>query len=192
MDKGNDKKSIKDQVMEAIKRGQVKMRPRWHFVLRASLFFTGLTIVSMALVYLASFIIFFFQRTGAISVPVFGFRGIISFLFSLPWLLILFGIIFVVLLELLIRRYSFAYRRPLLYSLLGIIVFASLVGFVVSKTSLHRGFFARAQERKLPIAGPLYRHYMGNMGDKTYPRRWDGNNNQRRPMPPMPMMQPPR
>lgn len=156
----NDKKTtLRDKVLDAIHSGRVKMRPRWHFVLKTILAISGTAIVLLALLYLASFILFILRQTGVWFVPAFGFRGVVTFLFSLPWLLILISVIFVVILEILVRRYAFAFRRPLLYSVLGIVLFVILGSFVVARTSFHRGVFRYAQSHQLPVAGPLYREF---------------------------------
>src|SRR3989344_3614541 len=115
-------RSIKEEVIARIKRGETIMRPRWHFVLRAMLYALGVLIAALALVYLASFIMFVLRETGLLFVPSFGFRGVGVFLFSLPWFLILLSLVFVFVLEVLVRRYAFAYRKPLLYSVFGIVI----------------------------------------------------------------------
>lgn len=157
-DKQN-KKSIKEQIVEAIKDGRIKMRPKWHFILKTALIFTGIVMVILALLYLASFVIFILRQTGVWFLPTFGFRGIFVFLFSLPWLLILLGIFFVLILEFFVRRYSFAYKKPVLYSILVLFAFVFITSFIISRTAFHRNFFMAAREGSLPIAGQFYRGY---------------------------------
>ncbi len=153
------KKSIHDSILKAIENGSVKMRPRWYFVGRTALLATGIVLLAFTLIYIASFIIFVMHQTGAWFVPSFGFRGVQAFLISLPWVLILISIMFIVILETLVRRYSFAYRRPLLYSALGVIGLVIVGGLVISATPLHSYFLRNAREGRLPIAGDLYRGY---------------------------------
>lgn len=128
---------LSESVMKAVQGGMIKMRPRWHFILRAALAVTGSIVLGLFALYLASFIIFTLQRTGVWFVPAFGLRGIFTFLFSLPWLLILLTALFLVILEILVRRYSFAYRWPLLYSALAIVLAVLIGGFAVAKTPMH-------------------------------------------------------
>lgn len=142
--------SIHDKVVKAIETGQVKMRPKWHFVLYGVFWAVGMILAFLTLLYLASFIIFVLRETGTWFVPGFGLRGLGIFFLALPWLLLLVAIIFLVLLEILIRRYSFAYGRPLLYSVLAIIFFVVLGGFVLARPLLHRGLFLRAQHGGFP------------------------------------------
>jgi hypothetical protein len=58
MDKKNSENSISNNIEQAIKSGQVKMRPRWHFVLKTVLAISGGLFVLLTILYLASLIIF--------------------------------------------------------------------------------------------------------------------------------------
>ncbi len=151
--------SIRDNVLESIKTGRVTMRPRWHFVLRAAFALVGAVFLSLTLLYLASFIVFIVRDNGAWYVPAFGMRGLRIFLLSLPWLLILVALIFVGILEVLVRRYAFAYRRPLLYSAAGVVILVLAGGIAVARTPFHQGFMRRAENRHLPFAGGMYREF---------------------------------
>ena len=159
MDTQSENKSLRENIVSAIKNGRVKMRPRWYFVLKAVLAVLGAATLVLAILYLVSFIIFILHQTGIWFVPIFGFRGIRVFLFSLPWALLALAFVFAAVLEVLVRRYSFAYRRPLLYSIAGIILLVIFGGSIVSMTSFHRGLFMRAEENRLPLGGHLYRQF---------------------------------
>jgi len=158
MNKAN-KKSIRDQIVETIKSGGVKMRPKWHFALKTILALTGAIILLLTLIYIASFAIFMLRQTGVLFAPTFGFRGGYVFLRSLPWLLISLLAVFIVILEILVRRYSFAYRRPLLYSVAGIAFLVIAGGYAVAITSFHGRMFRSAERGELPWAGGFYREY---------------------------------
>jgi len=165
----NIKSSIADLVLEKIKTGQAEMRPRWHFVLRTLLLVLGVVILWIALLYLASFILFVLRETGVLFIPSFGFRGIGVFLLSLPWFLILLVALFVVVLEILVTRYSFAYRKPLLYSVGGILFFVVSGGVVVSSLGFHQGFSRYAKEGRVPVAGEFYRSFEHRPNDNIFP-----------------------
>jgi hypothetical protein len=159
MNDNNHSKSIKDNVLKAIEAGKVTMRPRWHFVLKALLLLVGTILASMTLIFLISFIIFILHETGIWFIPGFGFHGIGLFFGSLPWLMLLLALVFIVMLEVLVRRYAFAYRKPLLYSTFGVIGLVILGGVIVSATPFHRGLFNSARNNNLPVAGGFYRQY---------------------------------
>ncbi len=153
------KKSIRDKVLETIRNGEVKMYPRWRFILKTGLLITGGLLLFLSLLYLISFILFITHRNGVWFAPVFGFKGVRSSFLSLPWLLILISILFILILELLVRRYSFAYKKPLLYSVVGIILFTIIGGGLLASTPFHEGLFEKAREDRLPITGLLYRRF---------------------------------
>jgi hypothetical protein len=158
MEESKDK-SIIDNVISQIKSGNTKMKPKWHFVLQTSLLAIGTFFVSITLLYIASLVIFILKRTGVIFVPLFGFKGLSVFILSLPWILIMLGIAFVVVLEILIKHYSFTYRRPLIYSLMSIVVIMSVGGVGVFKAGVHDSFLKYAEDTKLPMIKSLYREY---------------------------------
>lgn len=154
-----NKKTIQDHILEAAKSGRVRMRPKWHFVLKAALGLVGGVMLVLVLVYLSSFIIFVLRRTGVLFAPGFGSRGWYDFFASLPWVLILLAVVFIVILELLVRHYSFAYRRPLLYSVLGIVLVVFAGGIMLEHTPLHGRLFRYARENRLPP--PMGHFYRG-------------------------------
>jgi len=137
MEDNTQKKSITDQIVAAAKSGELKMRPKWHFVLRAVLWLAGIAAAVLVLLYLFSLLMFIARETGIWVAPIFGWRGILIFLTSLPWLLVLLVIVFVAVLEVLVRRYAFAYRMPLLYSALGVLLIVVAGGILLSRTPLH-------------------------------------------------------
>ena len=154
-----NKKSVSEQIVETIRSGGVKMRPKWHFALKTILALTGGIILFLTLIYIASFAIFMLRQTGVLFAPTFGFRGGYVFLRSLPWLLISLLVVFIVVLEILVRHYSFAYRRPLLYSVAGIAFLVIAGGYAVAITSFHGRMFRSAERGELPLAGGFYREY---------------------------------
>lgn len=146
--------ALRRSVVDAIKKGTVQMRPRWHFVLLSALTVIGAVIGLLVLIYMASLSVFFLHDSGAWFVPSFGGRGWFSFLRSIPWLLILLTVIFAGLLEILVRRYTFVYRKPLLLSALGIVALVLLGGFLFAATPFHRQmqFFASHHQLPPPLA----------------------------------------
>jgi len=163
------KKSIKNSVLEKIKSGQAAMKPKWHFVFKAILIGIGLVIFILLTLLVISLIIFILHDNGAWFIPAFGMRGIGRFIISIPWLLVLACIAFIVVLEILVRKYSFAYRKPFLYSIVGIIVFVIVGGIGVSATRMHDNFSRLAMEKRLPFAGPIYRGFRTQRPADVYP-----------------------
>ena len=132
------------------------MRPRWWFFARAVLLCVGVFLGFLTVLYLVSLIIFFIYQSGVGFAPQFGLRGWLSFARNLPWLLIVVAMAFIVLVEMVVRRYQFAYRRPALYSALAVIGVAVVGGFALVETPLHLRLAQYAREHRVDF-GP-YRH----------------------------------
>lgn len=151
--------SLGQSVLNAIEEKHVAMRPKWHFALHVSLLAIGTILASLTLIFLVSFIVFSLRQNGSWFVIGFGSEGWMEFIRSLPWLLIILALGFIIILGILVKKYSFSYGRPLLYSALGIILFAGLGGFLLALTPLHSGLFDQAVEYRLPLGGQFYRSY---------------------------------
>lgn len=136
------------------------MKPKIYFVLRTLFFALSAVLGFLFVLYLISFV-FFCAREA---------RGFFPLLFGLPWFLIFLSVVLVVLLEILVRHFSFGYRAPILYTLLGIILFVILGGFFINKTPMHQVLFDRAEKNRLPIMGPMYRGY-GKQFDPMSPEK---------------------
>lgn len=147
---------LSESVVSAITAGEVRMRPRWWFFARTALLCAGVLLGFLTLLYLVSLILFFLRQSGAGFAPAFGPRGWLSFARNLPWLLIVVATAFIVLVEMVVRRYQFAYRRPALYSALAVIGIAVLGGFALVETPLHARLSEYAREHRFAF-GP-YRH----------------------------------
>jgi len=152
------KKSINENILDKIRTGRVKMRPKIYFILKSIFIVFSISIIALFILYLISFIAFSMRASGVWYLLPFGFPGIKATLSLLPWLLILLGIVLIIVLEILVKHFTFAYRRSVLYSLLIIMTLVLLGSFVIGKTKLHSGFFQRAQEGHLPAIGEMYRN----------------------------------
>lgn len=146
-------------ILTKIKAGNVAMKPRWHFVLMTVLTGLGALMAGLLLIYIVSFVGYIVRLSGATTVSTFGSGGLVALLLSVPWLLIALALIFVVVLEILVQRFSFGYQKPLLYSVLGVIILTSLGSYVVLKTPLHQSVLQLAHQGGVPVVGPLYRSY---------------------------------
>jgi hypothetical protein len=150
--------TIEERILEAIRSGDVKMKPRWHFVLQEILGTTAIVIILLIAVYLASFIIFVLHQDGAWFVPVFGLAGWYSLFIALPWILILISTIFILTLALLAQRYSPSYQWPLVYSLLGIFFLITASSFLFVQTSFSETLFHTPFFESVPL---LHEYYPG-------------------------------
>lgn len=158
MNNQQEKNFITNKVLNKIKRGEVKMRPKTYFIFKAVLLALGTLFLTLFIICLISFIVFSLRANGVLFLPKFGFPGIKLLLGSLPWLLVFLAIILIILLQIFAKHFSFVYRRPIIYSLLVVIMIVSAGSFLIDRTSFHPNLFWKAQEGRLPAMGGFYRH----------------------------------
>lgn len=159
MKKLSQKFSLASKVLAKIQSNKIKMRPKIHFILKTASVILGACIAGLFVLYLTSFIVFSLQTSGIWYLPGFGPRGLKTVLFLLPWILFIISAVLIIILEILIKRFSFAYCRPILYSIAGIIIFIIFGSLIIHKTHFHANLFHRAQEGRLPLVGQFYRGF---------------------------------
>lgn len=157
METEQDNNSIKRHVSDAIKTGDLLMRPRWHFILQTVFAVVGAFTVLLMILYLVSFIFSSLHESGVWFVPAFGSEGWFELFATLPWILVFTAIFFTIFLEILVNRFSFGHRQPILYTVVGIIILV-LFGSIIAEP-FHREVFRAAHDQDFPIFGGFYRYY---------------------------------
>lgn len=156
---------LNKEILSRIKEGKVAMKSRGFFVLQTLLGVLGVFILSLCLIFLVSFILFGLRKSGVMLAPGFGPQGFLLFAMSLPWMLILVSVAFLGVLEILIRKYSFVYKKPILYSFAGIILATILVTLVLPSFAIHNSVFRAyrpergARPGDMPTVGRFYRDF---------------------------------
>lgn len=149
---------IQKALMEKIKQGEITMVPRWQFVLRSVLYVAAAIVVAIVAIYLLSFILFALHRTGVLFAPLYGWNGILLLIVSSPWMLILAVGLFLGALYMLVTKYAFSYKKPLVYSLVGVVLFVIAVASIIQQTVLHERVGLFVTDRNLPALAPLYKN----------------------------------
>ncbi len=189
----NTEHTPSSQVLERIRSGKVKMKPKIFFVLKALLLLGVAFLVLIVSTLLASFIFFGLRVGGHESLLGFGFHGFTTFLLLFPWPLALLDILLLAVLELLLRQFKFAYRRSLLYSFLVLAVVAGASGFLFdTETRFHDDRFEESKRGALPPpfqgvyngAHPraperlgVYRGFVTGIGEETFSMTHDDQDN---------------
>lgn len=133
--------------------GELRMHSRWYFVLRTSLAIITIITVFLLAIFLASIITFAAHRNGWWVLPAFGWHGWFRFFSSLPWLLITFLVILIVLAEVLSRYFTALYRRPVLYTILGVVLIVVGTGVLIDRSHVHEYMASHGT----PLMRPVYR-----------------------------------
>jgi hypothetical protein len=149
--------NLQNNVIEAIKSGKAKMRPRWYFVLQTILGAALVLVTLAALLYFASFIIFVFQSNGGFFALGFGLGGWYAFFGSLPWTVLVLSLVLILILAILMNRYSFIYQRPSLYFLLVVIILVACGSFLLAATSFRTAIDqSYSLQDGVPVIGGFY------------------------------------
>lgn len=126
-------KNIKTEIMSQIKSGQLGMKARWFYIAKRVGLKSGLALSIVILIFLLNIFLFYLQSNHLFSI--FGARAnnwqiIIK---SLPYDLILIILLLALVLNYLLKRFDFSYRRPftIIFSVfIATIVFLAFVLFV--------------------------------------------------------------
>lgn len=119
-------KNLTDKVIDQIKQEHLVIRPRWHFILGATISAIGLVITS-ALIMLSLHLLRFRLTHPGIGAS----RKLDFILTNLPWYVPVLAVTGIIGGYYLLKRYDFSYRKNFVYILLAI-----LMGLVLGTYSL--------------------------------------------------------
>lgn len=149
--------TLKQAVMKTIEAGNISMHSKMHFIIRGILLVAGLVLLLAISLFLVSFVVFLLRSNGLLGITHFGFEGMGTFLFSLPWLILLVAVLVFITLELLASHFSFVYKRPLIYSILGGSIVVVFGGVLIAHSTIHEQMFRLNEMRPLPGINFIYK-----------------------------------
>ncbi len=170
MNQDHSTNSIEKAVLDKVREGKVRRRPRSSFIVHVLATMAVSVLLLVASAFVISFIIFSIHESGEQFLLGFGLRGVEVFLTLFPWLLVIVVIVLVLLLEWLLQRFKFGYRTPLLNIFLGIGGISILLGTLISFTPLHSILLGFADKDQLPLLGQTYEHIFDHHEDKGISR----------------------
>jgi len=159
---------LKNKILERIASGKVSMVPRWHFVLRLIITIALLFAFGALAVFLLSFIFFILPANGSWFLHDFGAPGWVHFFRLFPWLPAILLAISVILLGLVLERFSFVYHRPLIYLGLGTLLVVLAGSLLLAKTPMHRAFYQQSKKTPQSVVGDFYRGFGRMHSDNVY------------------------
>jgi hypothetical protein len=149
---------VKNNVLDKIRSGEVKMHSKYIYFFKVSVIIALAVFVTFISSALISFIMFSVIVSGRLILLGFGFRGLVTFIITFPWLLLLIDLGLVVMLERLIKHFKFGYRTPLVYSIGAIVAANIIIGIVIYESPLHHTIARNARVHHIPVIGDTYRH----------------------------------
>lgn len=138
--------SLKERLLHDIKDGKVAMRPRIYFTLRLAALIATLIAILVISVFIVNFISFSIRISMSDALLGFGAPGVGAFFAHFPWHLAVLDALLILLLQYLLRHFSFGYRIPVLYLVGVLIAGASLFGVTLDRAT---PFNERMHERRM-------------------------------------------
>ncbi len=136
----NHKSDLGNVVMERIKSGQVKMRPRIHFVAGSLFIGAGLAGVIVLAVFFVNVASYKLRTLGPFGYLWFGEYGIRPFLATFPWAAFVVAICGLVIGISLLRRYDISYKKSFVGLILGLIAVVLTAGWLMDLTGINERF----------------------------------------------------
>lgn len=158
MNEDNTQNNLKTEILEKIKKGEVEMKPKWHFAFKVTILVCLAVLVLVTTVFLVSYTVFSIIVSGHLLLLGFGWRGLYAFMLLFPWTVFCVDIVFAFVLDLLLRKFKFGYHRPVVLLFAGTTIILFIVGYAVSVSPIHGMLLHRAERDNLPMVGPFYNH----------------------------------
>ena len=157
-----EEQDIKKNVLEKITKEEVKMTPRFHFVLKLVGLFALLILTLVVSSLLVSYILFTLKVSGHLFLLGLGMKGLQAFLLLFPWIYLIVDCILLVILDWLLKRFSFVYHSPVVYLTLATLAVILVFGFIINYTSFHGNLQKNAHNNQLPV----FRNFYQNLTDE--------------------------
>jgi hypothetical protein len=147
---------IKNEVLNKIKSGQINMRSKAYFLVKLG-FLSILTIlITLVSVFLLSFVLFSSSLDGSLFLVRFGGTGLYNFILTLPWYLLLLDIFLLILLDMLLKSFSFGYKSPVVFLFGGTFLFITIISTLINFTPLHQKIMNSVEGNKSPLFHNIY------------------------------------
>jgi hypothetical protein len=147
---------IREDILKKINEGEIHMRSRWYFVIRL----TALIMVVFFIVLISSllfcFILFSLEVSGRLFVLGFGMKGILVFLTTFPWGMLILDILLLLLLKKLLSQFRFGYVYPFAYIFGGILLATGALGTTVYLFSIHMTLVQQVEKNHVPYAESFF------------------------------------
>lgn len=132
-------KDLKNKIMEKIEKNEIKMKPRWYFVLGGVLTFIGFLSATIFSILSVNLIFFLLRKHYG---PMYQYR-LQLILANFPWWLVIISILGIFFGIKLLKEYRFSYKNNLflIFGVYILIIFLS--AFLIDKFNLNNFFYQR-------------------------------------------------
>lgn len=148
---------IIQKIQKQINEGKITKKPKMFFVLNAILLSVGTVLLALTSIYLLSFIAFIERERSPITLLGVGKEGVYLFMSNFPWIFTTIALILIVVTSLLVRRFEFGYRTPIIILLGSLFIIVLTVFFTLEKFSVSPQIIDKTLNGPLKGIGDSYR-----------------------------------
>jgi hypothetical protein len=148
---------IKRNVMEKISSGRVKLRSKYLFLAEKFSLRGALALSFLLAILFFSIIFYYIKESDSLAYLSFGRVGMLAFLESLPYLTVIFFIIFLIVAGYLINKSDPLYKRPFKYLAVGLVAVVLCIGGALAYAGILERIEEQAFSRQIP--GPIFRPF---------------------------------
>lgn len=158
-------KNIQAEILEKIKVGKVKMRPRYYFTCKYILLGLAALFFLVTAIFLVTFTFYALKINGTLALSGFGIKGMRDLLLSLPLTLFVITGIFLVTAAMFLKEYPSAYRRPLIYAVAVLLVIVSGgAALIMYSADFRRELDEQLVGAEMPFLSDAYEYYRNQYG----------------------------
>ncbi len=147
---------LRSKILDIVSKENIKMIPRWKFVLYSVLTVVGLFFIFFLAVFTGSLVLFVLSKYGFLDIPFFDFLKTLHALSAIPLLLLFTTLLLLVVIEIISRSYTFTFRRPLGITLLAITSCTVIASYAVSQTPIHEVIRNYARDHNIDMMKRAY------------------------------------
>ncbi len=159
-----NKLDFESKIISQIKADEIKMKPKWYFILGSLLLFTSLVGLSMGVVFLVNLSAFLIRRNGS-----FNAWKLQSILSVFPWWIPVIAVGGIFLSIWLLKKYDLSYKKNFKLIIAVLVIAMLMGGFLLDRLGLNE-YLSRGRMRR------YYQQFeMQNINN--YPTGGRGQNN---------------
>lgn len=155
----NTIRNVHNSILEKIKNGAIKQKPRWRFALMTLVIVLVFVALSFMLLYFVSFMSLVLRENLFFEALSFGPRTIFAILHTLPFLLILLVVSIFLVLHVLARHFAFAYMKPVMTTLGGGLAITLAIFAMVLVMDKNFRIARLGEGRHVPPIDMLHAHF---------------------------------
>lgn len=149
------KRNIENKIMDKVLSGEVKMKPKWYFVLGSLASFVGLVGMIIGAIFLTNLTFFYIKKQGP------GTARISMMLESFPLWVPILAIALVILGIWMLKKYDFSYKNNFIVVAITVVTAIILSALLIDYLGLNEQWAKR---------GPMRRFYMEDSNYRLEPR----------------------